>query len=351
VSQISPPIRVLLAGAIIFLAAWFTVLRPKSGATVTPVATPVATATGTPTDAFGKAVAKAKGAVATENAASQREGGETQTQTPAQAQTGTAAKATPAQAPLAIPAKVLATLPKDVAAALRARKTLVLGVIADGATTLRPLADDDRYVRNALRVVNRYDGQVLVKRVPVSSLVRYAPLVGDLQVNQTPSIVVIDGKLQGTVLAGYVDKISINQAIADARAHAIHPLITDAYLRKLNSVCAQWTTAADRWSYPTIPGQKALKSSMDRRVALEHHYREVVAGIPAPTRWHGLKSEFVGALASYDASIAKQAHAITAHDHTAYISATGSFDVARFRKLDAHLDRLGVTACVGNRRS
>ena len=42
----------------------------------------------------------------------------------------------------------------------------MLGVLADGATDCRPLADDDRYVRNALRDVNRYDGDVFVKTVP-----------------------------------------------------------------------------------------------------------------------------------------------------------------------------------------
>jgi hypothetical protein len=248
---------------------------------------------------------------------------------------------------VAIPADVLEKLPTDVVAALKAHKTLVLGVIADGATELRPLADDDRYVRNALRKVNRYDGGVLVKRVPVSALVRYAPLVGDLQVNQTPSIVVIDGKLRGTVLTGYVDRISINQAIADA----LHPSITDPYLRKLSATCTSWATHQDRWSYPTIPGQKALKSSMDRRVRLENRYRAIFAGIPAPKRWRSLKAEFVGALKSYDASLARQAKAIKAHDHQAWITATASFDIGRFRHLDARFDRLGVKGCVGNRRS
>ena len=347
-SQISPPVRVLLAGAIIFLAAWFTVLRPKADTAVPPVATPAATATatGTPTDGLGRAVAKARGAAATEEAAAKAHNGET---AQAQAQTGSATKSSqaPAQPPVAIPADVLAKLPRDVSAALKAHKTLVLGVIADGATELRPLADDDRYVRNTLRKVNRYKGQVFVTRVPVSSLVTYAPLVGDLEVNQTPSVVVIDGKLRGTVLTGYVDRISINQAIADA----VHPSITDPYLRKLSATCTEWTTHEDRWSYPTIPGQKALKSSMDRRVRLENRYRAIFTQMVAPKRWRSLKAEFVAALKSYDASLAGQAKAIKAHDHQSWVTATQSFDTGRFRHLDARFDRLGVKGCVGNRRS
>ena len=62
----------------------------------------------------------------------------------------------------------------------------MLGVIADGATDYRPLADDDRYVRNALRDVNRYDGDVFVKTVPLAKLSDYGAMVNDLGVNQTP---------------------------------------------------------------------------------------------------------------------------------------------------------------------
>jgi transposase len=353
VSQISPPVRILLVGAVAFLAAWFTVLRPKTDAAIAPAATPAATATATPkpTDAFGKAVAKAKHAVAQSNAASRRAGGETATHK-TQAETQAATTTTQAVAgDTVIPVKVLDTLPTEISQALQANRTIVLGVIADGQTRLRPLADDDRYVRNALNKVNRYDGQVVVRRVTTDELVQFAPLVGDLHIDQTPSIVVIDGKLQGTVLSGYVDRISINQAIADARRNSISPLIADPYLRKLNTACSQWVTAEDRWSYPTIPGQKALASSMNRRIALEHRYRSLVARIAAPARWRSLKSQFVSALDSYDASIARQANAVRTGDNAAYLSATASFDVGRFRKLDTRLDKLGVTSCVADRRS
>src|SRR5262249_27281065 len=63
VSQISPPVRIVLAAAIIFLAAWFTVLRPKSDSAVVPVATPVATptATGPPARPPGSRGRKARG--------------------------------------------------------------------------------------------------------------------------------------------------------------------------------------------------------------------------------------------------------------------------------------------------
>ena len=351
-SQISPPVRILLVGAIVFLAAWFTVLRPKSATTAPPAPTPAATATptGTPTDGLGRAVAKARGAAATEEAASKAHNGET-----APAQTGTATKSAPSTAPaqpaVAIPANVLAKLPKDVSAALKAHKTLVLGVIADGATPLRPLADDDRYVRNSLRKVNRYGGQVLVKRVAVSSLVDYAPLVGDLQVNQTPSIVVIDGKLRGTVLAGYVDGIAINQAIANARADSIQPLLADPYLRSLDKFCSSYNTSFEHWSWPTIPGKPALRSSLGRRLQLAADYRSAFAGIAAPARWGSLKRQILARIESVHATIAKQNTAILHGNQAAYLAAGNRSDFAGGPKLDRKLDSLGVTSCVDNRRS
>ncbi|MEA2274939.1 MAG: hypothetical protein QOI98_3647, partial [Solirubrobacteraceae bacterium] len=57
VSQISPPVRILLIGAVVFLAAWFTVLRPKAETIEPTTTTPAPKTTG-----LGKAVAAAKSA-------------------------------------------------------------------------------------------------------------------------------------------------------------------------------------------------------------------------------------------------------------------------------------------------
>jgi hypothetical protein len=195
------PVRILLVGAVVLVAAWFTVLHPKTESVETPQLTQAQTQ---PQTGLGRAVAKAKTVAGT---------GTTKPATPAA--TTTAAPAP--QAPVAkVPADALAALPKDVAAALSARKLLVLGVISDEASKARPLADDDRYVRRALRKVNRYHGKVFVKPVGINSLSTYGALVNDLNVTQTPSIVVIDRDLKGTLITGYADHVAIDQAIADA---------------------------------------------------------------------------------------------------------------------------------------
>jgi hypothetical protein len=346
VSQISPPVRILLAGAVIFLAAWFTVLRPKA-ATVDPPA-PVST----PSTAPGRAVAKAKRAAATAESAARAHNGEAQTQSGSAAKPETTTSATTAAIPaVAIPANVLAKLPHDVSQALRQHDTIVLGVIADGATRWRPLADDDRYVRQALHKVNRYDGEVTVKTVRVGRLARYAPLVGDLEINQTPSVVVVDRELKGRVLTGYVDKISINQAIADARRDSIHPYVTDAYLRKLNTVCARFYTSVERWSLPTVRGKQPAFASLDRGVAIFDRYHSAVARVPAPARWRGLKTQFVRVMAERETMLRKSFGRLKHQDLQGAYATVLTFDFAKVRALDKRFDSAGVTSCSLGRRS
>jgi hypothetical protein len=334
VSQISLPVRILLIGAVVFLAAWFTVLRPK------PVTSETSTPATTQT-AFGKAVEKAKAVAGKDD--------KTTTEAPATATAPAKKPAAPAAA--ALPPKVLAQLPKPVAKALKARKVLVLGVFEDNAKPWRPLADDDRYTRNALRKANRYDGEVFVKQVGVSDLVTYGPLVNDLKVHQSPSIVVIDRNLKGTVLTGYADRIAINQAIADARDASIEPDIKDAYLRKLNDICGRYEIRTSRWSRPTIPGKRARVAAMDRLLAIGDRYIAAVAAVPAPAKWGSLKADTLQVMKNDVGTATAMRTAYTAGDMVAFNAAFRSLDRGAGKRLDRRFDEAGATACVTNRRS
>ena len=200
VSQISTPMRILLIGAVVFLAAWFTLLSPKAAETCRP-----------PTTDHDRHARPA-----TTTAATRRPKPGHRDRRRARSEAGRRAAA--------IPAEALAKLPKDVAKRAEASKTLVLGVFADDATDYRPLADDDRYVRNALRDVNRYDGEVFVKTVPASQALQATARWSTTSASTSrPSVVVIDRNLKGRVLTGYVDRIAINQVIADARARLASP--------------------------------------------------------------------------------------------------------------------------------
>jgi hypothetical protein len=339
VSQISPPIRIVLIGAFVFLAAWFTVLKPKSDP-IEPVAS-AATPAATPQTAYGKAVAKAK-AVAGKAVA---------TATPAVAATATATPAPAAEPAVAVPAETLAKLPKRVATALQERKILVLGVFDDTATAWRSMADDDRYTRNALRRVNRYDGDVVVATTGISDLSTYGPLVNDLGVKQSPSIVVIDRELNGRVLTGYTDRISINQTIADARDATTTPLVSDPYLRELNDYCGDRKLRFGRLSYPTVKGKKPLQAAMNRAIALGRAYQRKLRATDAPAQWRPLKAQFLQAVTADVDTATVMMRLIKHNDLKGAKRAYNDLDRSLGRKIDRRFNDVGLTNCAYNRRS
>src|SRR5690349_16662954 len=150
--------RILLAGAVVFLAVWFTLLRPKSeevpATTVAPTSTPAGNVnSGQPAQSeAGKIVEKAKAAATQAEGAAKAAAGETQDTTKTTPGTATTtspdAKADPVAA---VTPEQLSKLPKDVAAAVTGHKVMVLAVLADTGKHWRPMADDDRFVRNTLK--------------------------------------------------------------------------------------------------------------------------------------------------------------------------------------------------------
>jgi hypothetical protein len=354
VSQISPPIRIVLVCAVAFLAAWMLFLRPKAPTASAPAAaTPAPNVqTGAPAQSFaGKMAQRAKKAVATANGASSRvdaaSGGQAQATTHSAAATEVKANA-PTSAP-AIPAGALKALPKDVAHAVRTHKVLVLGVVATRSTGWRPAADDDVAVRAALRHVNRYDGDVFVKRVSLAQLTHYGPLFGALQLNQTPSVVVIDRNLKGTVIAGYLDRIAINQAIVDARRASTKQLITDRFLQRVNTSCARFNMLWDRFPLPANHAER--KTFAKRLFALAGKERRAFAAIPAAKRWQPLKARILRDQDANTAIAHKMLRDAKAKNWSAFVDDYQSIDFGELTKLDRKLNSVGATACVGNRRS
>ncbi len=335
------PMRILLVGAVVFLAAWFTVLKPKPAEVV-----PTTTAT-TPATGAGQAVDDAKTAAGqtTETAPSDTDTAPGTTTTPE-----TAPEAVPAAA---IPAEALAKLPKDVAAALEARKVLVLGVFAPDSKPWRAMPDDDRYMRNALRDTNRYDGQVVVKNVSTDDLSTYGPLVNNLHVNQSPAVVVIDADLKGRVLTGYADRISINQVIADAHDASVEPDIKDAYLRKFNDTCGRFNLRAERWSWPTMGGSKATAASLDRALKIVRSYRHVIARTAAPTKWRAMRAGWIKMMDQTERGLLAQKKAVTTGKSADVAVALDLYTArnATAMSLDRRFNAAGVTGCQVNRQS
>jgi hypothetical protein len=236
VSQISMPIRIVVAVAAVFLVAWMTVLKPKTNEDLS-APTPITTgnvATGKPAvSAPGKLAEKAKGAVENANQKQSAAMGETAGSTTKTAPaTGSATKTTPS-APAAKPAAkddALAGVPARVANAIRKQKVVVLGFFG-------PKAADDRDVRKAMFKADRWDGRVFVTSASINKVSKWGRIARGVDVQQSPTVVVIGTDLKATPLVGYVDTRSINQAVVDS-LHNTGGLFTNATTRGINRACA-----------------------------------------------------------------------------------------------------------------
>ncbi len=177
-SQVSPPIRILLVGSIVFLAAWFVLLRPKAEEPVAPAAAvPVTAQPSTPVTQ-----------PVTSNGSAAQPSGAT---APAKAKVSTAG------------------LPASVAKAVASRKVLVMLFWNRNAL-------DDRAVRRELRGIDRHKGKVKVHVASIAGVERYSPITRGVNLNQSPTVVIVDRNRRADALVGYVDRGTIDQAVSDA---------------------------------------------------------------------------------------------------------------------------------------
>jgi hypothetical protein len=288
VSQISPPIRILLVSAVAFMAAWMLFLRPGTDAEVTtpPAAAPAPnTQTGAPAVSQpGKIAESAQGAVdATNDKLGKVEAADGSAAAPATGSaTGTGTKPATKSANGAAPAAGamdLAGLPKPVAKAVKNDKVLVLLFWNDKSA-------DDRAVRRELRRVDRWDGEVVVQAAPIKSVSRYGRVTRGADVQQSPTVVVVDRNLKAERLVGYVDRPTIDQAVVDAMRNS-GVLIKDPYLRSVNDWCATTSIVGFGGSEPSSGAGTTAFAKRQRGVARRANVR--FAGLKAPARFRGFK--------------------------------------------------------------
>jgi hypothetical protein len=199
-SQISPPIRILLVVAVAFLAAYFLFLRPGTE----PVPAPV------PASGLGNAVDAADQTAATGNSAAADASATTaDPAAPPVAQTANGTVPAPSKpAPTKAAKKEAALgLPKSVATAVAKKKTLVM-------LFWNKKAYDDQAVRRELRGINRHKGKVQVHVASITDVARYAPITRGVNLEQSPTVVVVKGDT-ADALVGFVDRESINQSVSD----------------------------------------------------------------------------------------------------------------------------------------
>jgi len=255
------------------MAAYMLFLRPKDE--VVPPAEPAPNVqTAEPAvSAPGQAAEAAQGAVAATNAHTDAVSGEA----PAAA-TGTATATTPgapgeAAAEQAPPAD-LAGVPAPVAKAIGEGKVVVL-------LFWHPKSADDRAVRNALRRVDGWSGRVYKQAAPIGSISKYGRITRGAEVEQSPTVVVVDPELRAETLVGFVDTPTIEQAIVDALRNSTG-LFDDPYLAEINQLCAESNA---QWELPDPDnGRQAAAFVATHRGRWARFSREFAA-VKAPKRW------------------------------------------------------------------
>jgi hypothetical protein len=240
--QISPPMRIALAVAVLFGAVYMLVLKPGGEtSTPAPAATP-APASASAQDAnaaktgLGKAVEAAHGAADQTEAAQAAAGAES-----ASAPSSTsAAPTTPAESAPAPKAATedesLAELPEWLQKSMDHKVVAIL--FTNGKS-----ADDNR-TRKALKHAYKADGKVVTRTVSIKNISRYRPVAQGVDVQQSPTLMVIDRARGAQALVGYSSVDTINQAIIDGLLATDRPIRNVKYLQTVQRECRQITNQA-----------------------------------------------------------------------------------------------------------
>jgi hypothetical protein len=349
VSQISPPIRIVLIAVIGLLAAWMLFLRPKTEAGPAPTPAP-ATAPGV--TGLSNAVDKAKDASAASDKANENLQKATGDDA-AEAKAGKSGSKQDAAKQFVtgreLPLEPLTTeqtkgLPKSIVKALDKRQVFVLGVLDTKEKRWARMASDDRVVRRELGKANRYGGKVVVASSSLGKLSSLNAVIGGVGVTQTPSVVVVDRNRQAVVLSGYVDRNAINQAIADARRNSTEVRITDPYVRSLNRTCANFDIRMSRFNLPATRAE--VKPASRRFGRLMTSYRSGFASLKAPAKYRPLQRQVDVLLTKGEAfATALRSGSLAQMDaaYTAMLVASSG--------LDRKFAKAGATTCVSNRKS
>jgi hypothetical protein len=339
VSQISPPIRIVIVAAVALMGAWMLFLRPKpESAAPAPVKAP-ATAPGV--KGLTSAVDKAKGASKTSDAANAK------IQSATGEETGSATASKPAAkgaAGSAAAAKGSAKgLPARVQKAVDDKKVVVLFFY-------NPKSDDDRLVRRAVAKVDRWQGEVVVQSANVKSVARYAKIARGADVEQSPTIVVIDRNLKAEKLVGYQDKVSIDQAVVDALRNS-GVLIKHRYLRSINQTCRDAGDAMFAIPQATQPGAE-LRTAVRTYENRAGRFVKRFKAVPAPARWRAFKRASVAELETDLAFVHKLARVTGDGTHVAPVLQFIATETPRIHKseasFNARMDKHNVLSCGSN---
>ena len=298
-SQISPPIRIVLVAAVAFIGVYMLFMRPKEE--VIPPAEPVPnTQSSEPAVSEpGKVAEAAQGAVdAADKQLQQQESVDGVEAGEAAAGSATTTKTAPktGEAAAAEAGVDLNGIPKPIAKAIRKDKTLVL-LFWNGKSV------DDKAVHKALAKVNRWDGRVYVGSAPIKKISKYGRITRGVDVEQSPTVVVADNKLHAETLVGYVDAKTIDQAVVDAFRNTTG-IFTDGYLKQVDKVCFEHSNAwAAMPNYDLGTSSKKADARISRASTQFSAFVTDFKAVDAPKKWRSFRSASVADLETIEGSI------------------------------------------------
>jgi hypothetical protein len=307
VSQISPPIRIVLVAAVALMGVYMLFMRPKEE--VIPPATPVPnTQSSEPAVSEpGKVAEAAQGAVEAANGQLQQQesvDGVDAGETAAGTSTTTETAPKTGEAAAAEAGVDLNGIPKPIAKAIRKDKTLVL-LFWNGKSA------DDKAVHKALADVNRWDGRVYVGSASIKQISKYGRIARGVDVEQSPTVVIADNQLRAETLVGYVDAKTIDQAVVDAFRNTTG-IFTDAYLKSVDQVCFHHSNA---WGRIPSAGTGLEMKKVDAR--LTDNAKEFPAfvadfkAVKAPKKWREFRTASLADLETVSASYTRAAATMT----------------------------------------
>jgi hypothetical protein len=304
VSQISPPIRILLVLTVAVMGVYMLFLRPKPEEI--PPLEPAGTSTSQPgqvRDAAEDAVDAANSQLAQQESVDGVDAGEAAAGTAPATKAGKQGNAAKGAA-AGEPAQDLKGLPKPVRKAIRDDKTLVV-LFSNGKSY------DDKAVEKALTKVNRWDGRVFVHTAPLRKISKYGRIARGVSVEQSPTVVVADRTLRAETLVGYVDRTTIDQAVLDARRNT-SGIFVDSYLKSVDKACF---AHSNRWdSIPTfsepVPMRKVDRTLTELDTVAASLLADLQA-IKAPPKWRAFHSASVADLKVVSGEFHKLSVAVT----------------------------------------
>jgi len=256
-AQLSRPYQIALAALGVLALAWFAVLhRPGSGSSE-PAPAPSAHISGASSNSSSpgaststyhgaapgvtgltRDIAKAHGAVATsERNAAQLKSKSAQASNEATSSTASAPAAqhaTSTASHVAVhktvvhkPAAAHGSAAATTATQTAAQRVVLKHELKQGKTVLllfwNPKASDDKSVRNALLSISGHlKGQVAVHVALASQVGRYGSMTRNVEVLQTPTLLVVGKKGLAVTMTGLVDQYAIEQAIREAKTASAH---------------------------------------------------------------------------------------------------------------------------------